>query len=51
MRRDAEKFELHERIRQVATDRVDVLRGQITRSMEVLNSIASFYSALSKRHT
>jgi signal transduction histidine kinase/CheY-like chemotaxis protein len=42
--RDAEKRELREAVRQVAKDRVEVLRGQVMRSMEVLHAIAAFYA-------
>ncbi|MEI6714740.1 MAG: CHASE domain-containing protein [Verrucomicrobiota bacterium] len=40
-----ERLERMDRIRQVAIDRLEVLKGQILRSMEVLNSIASLYAA------
>ncbi|MGB8166433.1 MAG: CHASE domain-containing protein, partial [Chthoniobacteraceae bacterium] len=43
--REVEKRELRESVRQVAKDRVEVLRGQVLRSMEVLHAIASFYAA------
>jgi signal transduction histidine kinase/CheY-like chemotaxis protein len=42
--RQAEKRELHEAVRQVAKDRVEVLRGQVMRSMEVLHAIGSLYA-------
>jgi signal transduction histidine kinase/CheY-like chemotaxis protein len=40
-----EERERRETIRQVAQDRVEVLRGQVMRSMEVLHAIASLYAA------
>ena len=42
--REAEERELREAVRQVAKDRVEVLRGQVTRSMEVLHAIGSLYA-------
>ncbi len=42
--REAEKRELREAVRQVAKDRVEVLRGQVMRSMEVLHAIGSLYA-------
>jgi CHASE1-domain containing sensor protein len=42
--RNAEKRELHEAVRQVAKDRVEVLRGQVIRSMEVLHALGSLYA-------
>jgi signal transduction histidine kinase/DNA-binding NarL/FixJ family response regulator len=41
----AETRDLQDAIEQVAKDRVEVLRGQVLRSMEVLHGIASFYAA------
>jgi signal transduction histidine kinase/ActR/RegA family two-component response regulator len=43
--RESEKRELRESVRQVARDRVEVLRGQVLRSMEVLHAIASLHAA------
>jgi signal transduction histidine kinase/DNA-binding NarL/FixJ family response regulator len=43
--RDAEHREVRQGVRQVAQDRVEVLRGQVMRSMEVLHAIASLYAA------
>lgn len=43
--REAEKRELREDVRQIARDRMEVLRSQVTRSMEVLHAIASLYAA------
>ena len=43
--REAEKRELREDVRQIAQDRLEVLRGQVTRSLEVLHAIASFYTS------
>ncbi len=42
--REAEKRELREAVRQVAKDRIEVLRGQVMRSMEVLHAIGSLYA-------
>jgi len=42
--REAEKRELRETVRQLAKDRVEVLRGQVMRSMEVLHAIGSLYA-------
>jgi signal transduction histidine kinase/CheY-like chemotaxis protein len=42
--RQAERRELRESVRQVAKDRLEVLRGQVLRSLEVLNAIASFHA-------
>ncbi len=41
----AETRDLQDAIEQVAKDRVEVLRGQVLRSMEVLHGIASLYAA------
>jgi signal transduction histidine kinase/CheY-like chemotaxis protein len=43
--REAERREALEQVRQVAKDRAEVLRGQVMRSMEVLNAIAGLYAA------
>ncbi|HYR59639.1 MAG TPA: CHASE domain-containing protein, partial [Chthoniobacteraceae bacterium] len=43
--REAERRELRESVREIAQDRVEVLRGQALRSMEVLRAIASLYAA------
>jgi len=43
--RQGERREWREEVRQIARDRVEALRAQVTRSMEVLHSIASLYAA------
>jgi signal transduction histidine kinase/DNA-binding response OmpR family regulator len=43
--RKNERREFQETVRQIANARVEVLRGQMMRSMEVLRAIASLYSA------
>ncbi|MEO7932134.1 MAG: CHASE domain-containing protein [Chthoniobacterales bacterium] len=40
-----EKEMLHEQVQKQTADRVEILRSQILRSMEVLHSIRSFYAA------
>ncbi len=42
---DMETRDLQDAIEQVAKDRAEVLRGQVTRSLEVLHGIASLYAA------
>ena len=43
--REDEQRGLRAEVRQLAMDRVEVLRGQVLRSMEVLHSIASLFAA------
>jgi len=45
MLRQNERREFQEAVRQIANGRVEVLRGQMLRSMEVLRAIASLYAA------